>query len=454
MKLRNAYLILSLFYASTILSQVDDSSISSTTVPHSKKNNRWHNPEVERVLNLPSTTPTMKKHLNSLERICNAEDVKKLKDVPIRHDREDSETFDYYYAAKIPYPDEPTVIFLQGGPGGPGIVMQGVWKDRNYLHIDSRGIWCNFSTEDVLDYDAMTTWQTVRDIGLVIQELNLKDVIIYGHSFGTMTATVLAHHLEHDLGIIPHTVLLMGVTGHATPSFDSWSVDHFDQWHRLMAEYPKAGLLFANGRLPDVGGTREQWGQYLFDTGNNYRSYGRKLSELFDELEFRRQSGQSGKQIKWFEDFFKQEPRDPYFWREINYFASTRLGCQELHQSQIYSGQRINKQGRMEFVRWPDERDECKDIPLVRPFDAADYQISAPIIYIQGETDPQTPLTHAYYHYYKQESSVRKEFILIERGSHIPLYRELGPCAKTLWNAIKKKESLKNYLDDSGYCLD
>jgi pimeloyl-ACP methyl ester carboxylesterase len=297
----------------------------------------------------------------------------------------------------------------------------------------------------------------VRDIGYVIKHLGQKDFIIFGHSYGTVSATHLAFHLENDLSMRPRAVVLMGTVGHKFGAMRDWHVNHIDQWQRLKSEYPKAGLLFANGRLPDLGGTRAEWGRYLFNVGNHYRESGEQLEALNDELSASASGGGEGPIMRSIrKKFYGRDP--PYHPPLPSYvsFVFTRISCQEIFNPLDSYGSSIDRNGNMELIispNTPQNNDMCEGIAERFPYDSKNFQLQSPLIYLHGETDPQVPLSQCYYHFLNQNLSRRKEWILVERGSHSPLDDALNPCTEQIWNAIKRGDFVSSLLTSNGYCL-
>ena len=416
----------------------------------------WQNDDVDRMLSDPSLDEVDKSYFQDLKLLCDSQSVSRVEGVPIYHDRLNSQTFSFYYEANIPHPSEPTIIYLPGGPGLPSIGIRSHWTTGNFVNIDQRGVGCNYASEHNRANDAITTWQAVRDIGYVIRHLGLKDFIIYGHSYGTVSATQLAFHLENDLGVRPRAVVLMGTVGHKFGAMRAWHMSHIDQWQRLKSEYPKVALLFANGALPNLGGTRAEWGRYLFNVGNLYRASGKQLEALYDELSTFASGGSEGAVMQSIrEKFHGEDP--PYYPSVPSYisFVFTRISCQEIFNPLDFYGKSIDRNGDMKLTispNTPQNNDMCGGIAERDPYDSKNFQLQSPLIYIQGETDPQVPLSQAYYHFLNQNLSSHKEWILVERGSHSPLDDALESCSEQIWNAIKQGDSVSSLLTSNGYC--
>lgn len=417
----------------------------------------WQNDDVDRMLSDPNLDESAKSYFQDLKLVCSSQSVSRVEGVPIYHDRSDSPTFTFYYEANIPRPSEPTIIYLQGGPGLPSIGNRSHWTTGNFVNTDQRGVGCNYATRQSHTDDVITTRQAVRDIGYVIKHLGLKDFIIFGHSYGTVSATQLAFHLENDLNMRPRAVVLMGTAGHTFGGMRAWHMSHIDQWQRLKSEYPKAGLLFANGRLPNLGGTRAEWGRYLFNVGNHYRASGEQLEALYDELSASASGGGAGPVMQLIREKFHGE--DPSYNHQLPSYLSfvfTKISCEEIFNPLDFYGQSIDRYGNMDLIvspNTPPNNDMCDGIAERFAYDSKIFQLQSPLIYLHGETDPQTPLSQGYYHFLNQNLSSRKEWILVGRGSHNPLDDALKPCREQIWNAIKRGDSVSSLLTSNGYCL-
>jgi hypothetical protein len=166
---------------------------------------------------------------------------------------------------------------------------------------------------------------------------------------------MLAHHLEQDLRLAPRAVILEGVLAHAWDHSDSWFYDHFAQWDRLRAEYPKAGLLFQNGNLPPLGGTRAEWGNVLFNVGNDFKQSGESLSRLYDEIIKYGETGQLGAEMIYYNLKFKgEDPAYPAIPESYRY-VQTQIMCNDLTPAFRWRMVQIPPSGRMEFADVPDD---------------------------------------------------------------------------------------------------
>lgn len=87
----------------------------------------------------------------------------------------------------------------------------------------------------------------------------------------------------------------------------------------------------------------------------------------------------------------------------------------------------------------------CEGVVYKNPYDASKYQVTVPIYYFQGSSDPVTPMPTALYHFAVQKKANR-QFLMVSRSSHAPLSSGLHSCADEIWNAISSLRTLGREL--------
>jgi hypothetical protein len=107
------------------------------------------------------------------------------------------------------------------------------------------------------------------------------------------------------------------------------------------------------------------------------------------------------------------------------------IACTEL-TGDLYPGRDL-KNGELVLAG----QNVCDGGGIVRRFDAANWPVTVPIIYFQGEHDPATPLDQALYHFETQKQAPRY-FVKVDRAGHAVLGVTLnaGDCRERLWEAI------------------
>lgn len=98
--------------------------------------------------------------------------------------------------------------------------------------------------------------------------------------------------------------------------------------------------------------------------------------------------------------------------------------------------------------------DYCGNDFTFKPYDSHKLPLASPIVYFQGETDPQTPLHGALYHFNGQSNKKNKYFYKTAFSGHSPLQTDLSECSSEVWRKlISKNYDLTSVLDSSGRCL-
>ena len=113
--------------------------------------------------------------------------------------------------------DKTPILLLHGGPGYPSQYLNALnvlGKERKVITFDQLG--CGRS-DRIKDTTVMTIKAYVAQVGKLLDTLEVRDVNLYGHSWGTILA--LEYYLKHPEGI---KSLVM-----ASPCFDSqlWQAD-------------------------------------------------------------------------------------------------------------------------------------------------------------------------------------------------------------------------------------
>ena len=77
----------------------------------------------------------------------------------------------------------------------------------------------------------------------------------------------------------------------------------------------------------------------------------------------------------------------------------------------------------------------CSCRSIDRDYDPGNFQIGAPIVYINGEFDPATPLDGAKSHFASQTKTPKKVFITVKDGGHFGTWNELESCTDLLFQS-------------------
>lgn len=101
-----------------------------------------------------------------------------------------SQTFDYSYQI-VSYRDrdEPTIIYIPGGPGGASMNKPALIPAGKIILTDPRGVGENYNYWSAGgQIQDLSSEAVAEDILSIIREKKLKKYVIYGISYGTVVA--------------------------------------------------------------------------------------------------------------------------------------------------------------------------------------------------------------------------------------------------------------------------
>lgn len=399
----------------------------------------WSNVDFDAMFSSLAEDSPAKGYLSLVKQNCQAETVRKIT----------ANGRTVYFEVVEEDPKLPYIFFLPGGPGSPSIGHR-IFKKINVINTDPRGLGCNYASRESLPAEELTTEKTAQDYIEIIRQLGIKNYLIYGHSYGTVVGTVLAHLIERNPGLpAPKALVLEGVVGGPTSNEDYFD-GHKRQFDALMRENPDIAEIFAN-ELP-LGLSEDQWGFYFHDTGNNYLEYRETLKGLVNEI----RSGSVDGPITTY--LLNQVPSTPGVLNDVLPWFDrimTDIGCHEITTSWLDMGARLVPGN----ILVPKKISEsavslCTNSPLDRPYTVKDHQIKAPIHYFQGTHDPQTPIEGAKDHYAAQTKTIKKVFNEVAFGGHGPGTSErfLANCMTEVLSKIARAESYQDLLNKDGAC--
>jgi pimeloyl-ACP methyl ester carboxylesterase len=359
--------------------------------------------------------------------------------IPLYGDSQESQKIPYRYKFLPPTdPESPTVVFLQGGPGGTSMEynredFQELPPGVGILLLDPRGVGCNSAD---LPPEAYQTRFLAEDVIEIIDQLKLNNYILYGASYGTLLATVVAGTIES--GTIkstrrvppPRAIVLTGVIGKEYKR-GTWSLPIVNGWEQIKRKLPKNIIKNLSAEPLPFGASPLAWGRFITFKMNEGDHPGGG-----SELEFRLQNLFSTatdphvfeSEKNWLLNLEKGPSADEA--RLYRYIACREIAAdQDGNDSsfQLKSGQLIP----------PHDEKFCSGVGQRDPFDSALWLTSSPIFYLQGDKDLSTPLFQGEYHFRNQKRSHRT-FVQIAGGGHTVsrvtwLY---GKCSLQLWNQI------------------
>lgn len=369
---------------------------------------------------------------------CDYPGVESLQ-LPVYPSASYSPKFKYSYRIRKGDLGSPTILVLGGGPGqntiapGAAPILGAFPSNYTLIYTDPRSVGCN-DTYQFTD-DALTSLTLAHDVAALIKHLQDQNMVgenyyIYGASFGTQHATVLAKLLA-QLGItLPKGVILEGVSGHHFSGFQDYFSHFQTEWQRIKAKDLSPNVrTFFDSALPSTssvnGFSSKIWGQFL--SLQIILGYLPQAKQQFKHL------------IEWY--LTDSDGKKAAQSQLVGLVSTTQdglvvpidkifraIGCREIW-GEFYAGRDVVK-GNLTAIG----ENICSETLMTNPYDSKSWQIPVPIYYFQGVYDPTTTLEQAKYHFEHQTSP--RMMVVVEHASHAPLSLALRPCADQIWKAI------------------
>ena len=332
-------------------------------------------------------------------------------------------------------PGRPLVIVLPGGPGGtliqddPNVVSGGIPTDYDVVLTDPRGAGCN--DDPRLDQDRYFTSEFLaQDVINIVRWLERSrgaarlDYILYGQSYGTVQATIAAV-LAGRMGVTkPRALVLEGTVGHSFASYAEHFANVQAEWREVREKLPRywRGVFMTNHFDPELSRYTAVWADLVDnDLSQGYLPNGDHM------LEWRFTEGSYT--IPNMLGLFESKP-----WGDAMAQGSRVLrvlACNELYGG-LYT-RRTFRDGELVL----EGADACAGTGISHRYDAADWPLTMPVIYFQGQHDVATPPSQARYHF-DHETTAPRYYVGIDLAGHAALSVTLavGDCRARLWDAI------------------
>ncbi|MFN8792588.1 MAG: alpha/beta hydrolase [Bdellovibrionales bacterium] len=407
----------------------------------------YSNPALDREIELSSGP--LKTQLDEIRTRCKGITGLSVVDTQYDHQNQSSKKFKYYFQHVINENSLPTIVYINGGPGGSGMG----WNDEdsknfNWIHLDPRGLECNFGTEIDFPKDIMTTSQHAHDILEVIKSLKLTNYIVHGHSYGTVVATHIGNSIwKNQFGFRPNAILLEGTLGIHLKDINEYSRNYIDIANLFFDRFPNQKSLFSSSDPLDYG--KYFWGSYFFIVGHAWKETLKELGQLQAYL-----SGEIPNPpeeiVQAKQSFDENPPTYEMIPEGYEKYLVTEIMCQELSPTlgDIIKPKLDTGVATYDILKYGTA---CANIPFVHPYDSAQLQTDIPLVYINGTVDPATPFHTAKYHYDNQKLAP-KTFVTQIDGGHGPTY-EMAPCLDQVYNQVLTgKPDFSDILNTDGYC--
>ncbi len=352
-------------------------------------------------------------------------------DVPLSYDSPSGPSMKIFYrlASQLDSaPERPTVLYFYGGPGGASYQskLEIGLEDFNVIYMDQRGTGFSRPPEfaQLQNPEFFNSEFIAKDAALLVNKLGLKKVTVYGHSYGTIPATIFAS-LFPDL---TQAVVLEGVV--FSGQVDLWSAPHrIKVLQRMFDAYPKE-LKQKILDLSQSGKVSKSWFSLLSQQEMYQNNFQKSLRKKLEDLFALPENEQIQKLIKY-------TPSSRFTLDSVFFGAYMfhHIACQELSASipgSTWEATFVNGKLTPEASFMTPL---CLMIPglasrLDRTYEAVNYPLRVPVTYFQGTWDGAT-VAPAAVHHFKAVPQGQAQLILINQAGHGPLIN----CLDGLGNA-------------------
>jgi pimeloyl-ACP methyl ester carboxylesterase len=356
---------------------------------------------------------------------CATNEIVRLS-LPVYPDKSKSPMFQYLYRRTMPSPGQPTVIFLPGGPGQTSITNGlDTLKKYNVIYTDPRGVGCNQNEFESWSDDFYDSRYLASDILSIIENEKLIDYVIYGQSYGTLLATIIASKIEQTHTIPrPQLLFLEGIMGRASQG-DEWEIEYSKQWNNLKTRLPLDIQQKINADAWPIKLTPEGLGEGI----SGFLSLGKGM---IDALLIGLFTTQNPTELEGIAKLFQHKPSEipPSFLK-----LHRNISCREFSNSQS----RPNEPRQLLHGQLiAGKKTYCDGIAYSRQFDAGKWPTTVPLYYFVGENDPNTPVWQAEYHFNHQPLSPKNLIVVQDGAGHAPLTVNLSMdgCGKKILDSV------------------
>lgn len=397
--------------------------------------------------------------LNSVPSHCSNKSVKYIS-VPLDYsepeDRKISLAFEEFAGMKK---DSVTIIYLPGGPAatlGDHAVIDRLPKEYNRIQLDYRGLGCS-NKEDV-PAAAINSHNMALDLLTLVKELEIKNYVIYGASFGTVIGTKATSIAEKIDFISPISLVLDGVVGGTYGDDHSVESGFVRNWKVVYDLYPKelqekmavrdpfgipdekwAGFihssLYAGLHLEEKEG--EEAGQYE----ENFPLYHFPMALASDDVD-QKTKNMIVKALSNQSD----DDEDSLESGKLDGFTTVYMVCSELYET-YYDTE--FKNGKLIVG----DNDTCKFFSFTDPYIPLAWPTEkTPIYYFHGQLDPITTEWHLQNHMELRISPI--EATILELGGHGVTARYLYPpkCSEPMWRSIVQGKTIRPVIENKKLC--
>jgi proline iminopeptidase len=327
----------------------------------------------------------------------------------------------YAWTTKAFDPSRESFLYFVGGPGGSAhgdTEPDKLAPHFNAIYLDQRGIACSRPSDKnlLLDQRYFSSESTARDANEVRKHLGISKWSIYGHSYGTIPATIAANLFPDTInGVILEGVVFDGAV-------NLWSAPHrikilqryFDH---LPPELQEKILSYSN-RADLV--EQKHWFSSIAQK-KMYENF--PMQALAEELErlFKLDDATLTMQLKIDSStHFPSMDYELYF----GSFSYAQIVCKELSGQDPHSNMWAVFDGK-KLISMENQwlNSICTELgtksEATRTYSSLNYPITVPVTYFEGSLDGATEAPSAIRHY-KKVAKGSAQLILAPQGGHHP----------------------------------
>ena len=331
-----------------------------------------------------------------------------------------------------------TVIRFQGGPADLLQYSRFELADYDVIAFNDIGVGDNsFKIENDFDWKTLDFKNETEIIKRILKQENVKNYVLNGASFGSVSATVIGHELSQSTNP-PQAVLLVGVLPAAND--------------RALPTGKDPVVINDTGSPPDFGTDRTcvlktirscADGEILrFLTPSEKAQFEKKMQELKTAEDLKPLRPLFRDALHW--EYVRSPERAAQFLRQyiLNQKDFSAMNCwYKTDFAEIPWVDRFKTASQMAFytknncfISSPQRRnDNCQCLPDLNNYDPKDYpfQPSIKLFYVNGDSDSQTPLDGAKLHFSGQQTS-QKVFLTVCGGGHLPVRNVADKVERTI----------------------
>lgn len=338
-------------------------------------------------------------------------------------------------------PSRGTVVYLCGGPEEcMNDKFANVPANVDVVVFDHIGLGRNASPK--LTPEQMSVDSEAMVVGQIVDKLKLKNYVIYGQSFGTTVAARATAMLSSQSKIEkPNAVILEGVIGSRNymHSADGYARTAEKAWS-LLNDSEK--IAFKNAYKAVLSRIPAEKQDMLASNFFEHLWYGPKhMAEKLKQLPMHQMDYLAALDTP---SSTTLDPGD-----QMEYLSA---GCETMNENWPNNATSFFD-GVVKNVMYKngDTPKVCGCRTTSRNYDSKDFQInSIPILVIEGDFDPATPIEQADY-FYAHQKSTPKHFLKVQNEGHFPTLMSLSSCVSQIYEAAFVGNWTRLPTDPSGY---